>query len=174
MQTNDKSGANRAGKFAAACGLYCEACNLYIGTHEEPVRLERAAARFNVQTDDVSCYGCHSDKRALHCNNCRLYDCAVGRGIAVCAECADYPCSDLKEFQLGRPHRNDLWEDAAYYKEHGYDQWLVALRAKYNCDKCRTLNSPYDIKCRNCGNEPASAFVAKHRTAVEKDKASGK
>ncbi len=162
-------GGEPAKKFAAVCGLYCEACNLYIGTHEDPARIAKAAARFNVEEDEVTCYGCRSDKKALHCNVCKIYSCAGERGIDVCGECSDYPCENLKEFQLGRPHRNDLWEDLAYYKEHGYEKWLQSLRAKYTCSKCGTINSPYDLKCRKCAAEPSCAFVAKHFEALETD-----
>ena len=31
---------------AAVCGLYCEACSLFIGTNEDPARLLRIAKQF--------------------------------------------------------------------------------------------------------------------------------
>jgi len=35
-------------KLAAVCGLYCEACSLYIATTEDPARLTALAKLFRV------------------------------------------------------------------------------------------------------------------------------
>ena len=34
---------------AAVCGLYCEACSLFIASHEDPERLERIAAMYRLK-----------------------------------------------------------------------------------------------------------------------------
>jgi hypothetical protein len=33
--------------------------------------------------------------------------------------------------------------------------------------QCRSLNSAYDLKCRMCGQEPRSDYVAKHKQEIE-------
>ena len=48
---------------AAVCGLYCEACSLFIASHEDPERLERIAAMYGMTPEQIACDGCRSDKR---------------------------------------------------------------------------------------------------------------
>lgn len=154
-------------KFAAVCGLFCEACNLYIATQEDPARLTRLAARFQVSEEDAQCYGCRSDKRGPYCRICKMFSCAAERGIDFCSECEDYPCNDLKQFQAERPHRIELFDDLERIKGMGYESWLHTIRAHYTCPQCGTMNSAYDFKCRKCGREPSCDYVAMHKPAIE-------
>lgn len=154
-------------KFAAVCGLYCEACRLFISTKEDPAALKQMAAMFGVSEEAVRCYGCRSDKRGPYCSTCRMFSCAAGRGIDFCVECGEYPCADLKRFQSERPHRIELWDDLAQIRAVGYEKWLGSVRTKYTCPRCGAVNSAYDVKCRKCGEEPSCEYVAKHRQEVE-------
>ena len=45
---------------SAICGLFCDSCSLYIGTTEEPERLEQLAVRRGVPVDSIRCEGCRS------------------------------------------------------------------------------------------------------------------
>lgn len=152
---------------AAVCGLYCEACSLYIGTMEDPARLKKIAGMYNMSEEEAKCYGCRSSKRGPYCSICKMYDCAQSRGIDFCVECSKYPCVDLKNFQVERPHRAELFDDLAKIKSVGYKQWLKEIRNNYTCAKCSTINSGYDLKCRKCGEEPSCNFTAKHKTAIK-------
>jgi len=105
MQNDKKHPEEYDKKFAAVCGLFCEACNLFIATQEDPARLKRLAARFQVSEEDAKCQGCRSEKRGPYCRICKMFSCAAERGIDFCSECEDYPCNDLKQFQAERPHR---------------------------------------------------------------------
>ena len=79
---------------AAVCGLFCEA------TTEDPVRLERLAARFQYSEEELKCLGCRSEKKSPYCKTkCKMFACAAERGVGFCSECADYPCDELKQFQ---------------------------------------------------------------------------
>lgn len=165
-----KNDMNRSGQpdktMAAVCGLYCGACSLYIGTTEEPERLEALAARFGLSAEAARCYGCRSDKRFPHCDSCRMSACAAERGIDFCSQCGDYPCDHLKAFQAERPHRIELWNDLDRIGAAGCEEWLGEVREQYRCPECRTINSAYDLKCRTCGHEPSCAYVGRHREEI--------
>ncbi len=154
-------------ELAAVCGLYCEACTLYIATKEDPARLKALAARFQLTEEEVRCKGCRSGKKGPYCRICKMARCAGEKGIDFCVECAEYPCADLKKFQSERPHRIELFEDLARIKAVGWERWLAGSRENHACPKCRTVNSAYDLKCRKCGHEPSCRYVTKHKPAIE-------
>jgi hypothetical protein len=166
MQKKDHSGELDM-KFAAVCGLYCEACSLFISTTEDPERLKSLAAQLHFSEEESKCYGCRSDKRVPYCENCKMFACAAERGIDFCSECEDYPCDDLKRFQSAMPHRIELWVNLERIMSVGYKQWIKETRENYSCPRCQTINSAYDLKCRKCGEEPSCNYVAKHQQAIE-------
>jgi hypothetical protein len=167
MEKMEKDSGESDKTLAAVCGLYCEACALFIATKEDPVRLKAMAARFQVSENEIECHGCRSAKRGPYCETCKMFTCAAGRGIDFCGECADYPCTDLKKFQSERPHRIELWDDLEQIKTKGYIHWLKNIRENYTCPQCRSINSAYDLKCRKCGEEPSCLYVSKHKEAIE-------
>lgn len=167
MQTKENKAGKSDKKLAAVCGLFCEACTLFIATKEDPARLKRLSARFRLSEEAVKCYGCRSDKRGPYCAKCKMFSCATERGIDFCVECKEYPCSDLRQFQSERPHRIELWDDLEQIKTVGYADWLDRIRSNYACPQCQTINSAYDLKCRKCGEEPSCSYVAKHKQAIE-------
>lgn len=167
MQKNEDNSENSDKTLAAVCGLFCEACTLYIATTEDPARLNALAERFQLSEEVMKCYGCRSEKRGPYCQTCKMSACAAERGIDFCGECGEYPCNDLKQFQSERPHRNELWDDLERIRTVGYKQWLCEIRANYTCPQCQCINSAYDLKCRKCGQEPSCNYVSKHRQAIE-------
>lgn len=160
----------------AVCGLFCAACSLYIGSLEAPERLESFMRRTGKSREEATCHGCRSDVLAWHCRTCRLKACAEKKGIAFCAECADFPCADFRAFAAGdladplvagkRPHRLELMPDCAAIKQKGWQAWAVEKRTDYACPACGTVSSAYDLRCRTCKREPASAFVERNRQAI--------
>jgi len=167
MQHDEKQMANGDKTLAAVCGLYCEACTLYIASTEDPTRLAFLAERFGMPEEELKCFGCRSHKRGLYCQTCTMFTCAAEKGIDFCVDCDEYPCDHLKQFQSERQHRNELWNDLAQIKEKGWEYWLQNNRAEYACPQCDTINSAYDLKCRKCGHEPSCNYVAKHKEAIE-------
>ena len=155
-------------KLVAVCGLYCGACTLYIASQEDPKRLKAMADRFQLSVEEVSCNGCRSEKRSPYCEQCKMFSCAWDRGFEFCYKCPDYPCADLKLFQLERPHRNELWQDNARIKEIGSHKWLQEIKKNYTCPHCGIINSAYDLKCRKCSEEPSCYYVAKHQKDIKK------
>lgn len=167
MQKEAKCSGELDKALAAVCGLYCEACTLFIATKEDPVRLKGLAARFQLSEEAIKCYGCRSSKRGHYCEKCKMFSWAAERGIDFCVECEDYPCSDLKQFQSERPHRIELWDDLEQIKDMGYKYWLNKVRQNYICPQCQTINSAYDLNCRKCDQEPSCDYVSKHTLVIE-------
>ena len=168
MDMEEKQPGDLGKNLAAVCGLFCEACSLFIATTEDPARLKALAKRFELPEETIRCYGCRSDKRGPYCQTCKMSACAAERGFDFCVECGDYPCDELKQFQAAMPHRIELWNDLERLKAVGYKQWLEEKRIEYGCPQCGTLNSTYDFKCRKCGREPSCSYVAGHREAIDK------
>lgn len=167
MQKDAKSPGKPENKLAAVCGLFCEACTIFISTTEDLERLEEFAARLQLSTESIKCYGCRSTKRWSFCEKCKMFSCAAERGIDFCVECEDYPCSDLKQFQSEKPHRIELLNDLEEIKTMGCDFWLNNIRNNYTCPRCQSLNSAYDLRCRKCGLEPSCEYVRKHKLIIE-------
>ena len=152
---------------AAVCGLFCPSCTMYIGTHEDPARLQWMAERFGRPVEELACHGCRSDKRAFYCEEfCTFRSCAAEKGIDFCGECDEYPCGPLKAFQAEMPHRNELWNDHQRIREVGFERWFREKLDRYACPECQTLNSAYDITCRSCGATPSCAYVDAHQESI--------
>lgn len=168
VQPRDESYAARATRGtpapteAAVCGLYCKACALYVGAHDDPAMLRFLCERLGQTQEETYCDGCRTERRSKYCQTCTLFACAAERGLDFCVECADYPCADLKTFQCERPHRADLFGDLARIAEIGPREWAGEMEQRYACPDCGTVNSAYHIKCRSCGRVPSNAFVAEH------------
>lgn len=90
-------------RIIAACGNDCSACPRYVAppfgkTEEE---LQHTAELWKkigyrdrvVSRDEIACRGCRPE------NWCRygIAECCADKGIATCAECADYPCERSRE-----------------------------------------------------------------------------
>ena len=167
MQKKENQSGELDKKLAAVCGLYCEACILFIATTEDPARLKALAERFQLSEEVMKCYGCRADKRGPYCQTCKMFACSAERGIDFCSECEEYPCNDLKQFQSERPHRIELWDDLERIRDIGYKNWLQEIKENYTCPQCRSINSAYDLKCRKCGHEPSCEYVSKHKQEIE-------
>jgi Protein of unknown function (DUF3795) len=155
-------------RMAAVCGLFCEACSIYLAGQEDPERLAHIAARFGQTPEETYCEGCRAERRAVYCRSCALFACAAERGLDFCSECPDYPCAELETFGRERPHRANIFEDLHRIGEIGAEAWMEEARRRYTCPSCGTINSAYDLACRRCGREPANAYVQQHRTAILK------
>ena len=154
-------------RYAAVCGLYCEACALFIATTQDPERLKNLAKAFNVSEEEVKWYGCRSEKRGPYCKTCKMDTCAAQKGFDFCHECEEYPCKELKRFKSVAPHRIEIFENLAKIKQDGYQRWMIDARKNHECPACNTLNSAYDLKCRTCGMKPSCNYVSKYQTAIK-------
>jgi ribosomal protein L40E len=154
-------------KLAAVCGLFCAACHAFIGTRENPERLNAMAKRLGRPVEDLHCHGCRSETRSFFCREiCTMAKCAAGKGVEFCGDCAEYPCKGLKEFQSLAPHRIELWKSQARIREAGWETWYAEMLKHYSCPHCHALNSAYDLKCRKCGEEPSCEYVGLHKDEI--------
>lgn len=155
-------------QLAAVCGLFCSACSLYIGSTEEPQRLEQMAQRTGHSVQELTCTGCRSKQVSFFCKTCSFVKCAAEKGIEFCSQCPDYPCEDLREFQAQMPHRLDLWRSLDQIRDEGWQAWWRDAAQRHACPDCGSINSAYDLACRHCDHEPGSPFVAEHGGTVKR------
>jgi hypothetical protein len=154
-------------KLAAVCGLFCPACSVFIGTKEDPARLNVIAQRVQRPVEELRCNGCRSERRCYYCeSNCKMAKCAAAKGVDFCGACPEYPCKDLRAFQAEMPHRIGLWKSQERIREAGYEKWYTEMIEHYSCPTCRTLNSAYDIACRKCGATPSCPYVRLHQDEI--------
>ena len=95
-------------RMIAYCGLVCTDCPAYVATQaDDREALERVAAQWRkeynaptITVESVICDGClgESGHKCSHCAECKIRACAVARGVANCAHCADYACETLEGF----------------------------------------------------------------------------
>lgn len=98
------------------CGLQCLTCPIYLATRVEneaerrQMRTKIAAqcrelygVRFEVE-DITDCDGCQAGGRLFQgCATCPVRSCAEKKRVETCAECAEYPCTDLQAFLAKEP-----------------------------------------------------------------------
>ena len=166
MTASKESAAPQPPIQAAVCGLFCSACTFYIGTHEDPARIERLAAGFGVSTEVLLCDGCRSERRLFYCKNCHMFACASERGYTSCGECPECPCPELGTFIEERPHRADIRRPLARIAEIGNEAWMAEATLRHSCPDCGTINSAYELTCRSCGRDPSSPFAEEHRALI--------
>jgi hypothetical protein len=175
MENTDKNIYAPDKRLAAVCGLFCPACSVFIGTKEDPGRLNVIAQRVQRPIEELRCDGCRSEKRCFYCETkCTMAKCAAAKGVDFCGECAEYPCKDLKAFQAEMPHRIELWKSQERIRAVGHEKWYEEMIEQYSCKKCGTLNSTYDLKCRKCGEEPSCTYVGLHKDEIVRHLAKGK
>ena len=91
------------------CGINCDTCPAYQGTVNTRVDLLKKAVseygKGKTTTNDWVCLGCSpADQRILaaYCVDCAIRACAVEKGAANCAVCAEYEtCEKIKRFLEG-------------------------------------------------------------------------
>jgi predicted RNA-binding Zn-ribbon protein involved in translation (DUF1610 family) len=64
------------------------------------------------------------------------------------------------------PHRLELWESQERIRKVGPEKWYSEMLEHFSCPECGTINSAYDLKCRQCGHIPSCEYVAKHREEI--------
>lgn len=91
------------------CGLVCSQCDAYRATQlNDTEKLELVAADWreryccpDIKAESLSCDGCMTEggRKCFHCGNiCTIRPCAIAKGVKVCSECPEYPCSQLNDF----------------------------------------------------------------------------
>jgi hypothetical protein len=103
-------------KAVSPCGLICTECEAYKATQADDADAIAAVAaewsqRYGIafSPDDLWCNGCATanGRRARATYECPIGPCARRRGLATCAECADYCCQNQARVHRLAPHAHD-------------------------------------------------------------------
>lgn len=106
----------------AACGLDCNACDLYKAAFDP-----RSAANLvdwfrsrgwigedegaeAVQRQAPFCMGCWDVTAKQWCGDCNLRGCCEEKAHPHCGECADFPCKDYRAWTVGQVHHQAAME----------------------------------------------------------------
>jgi len=152
--------------FAAACGLYCGACEARIASGKNDLKqLELMAQRISILTGmsvtakDMHCEGCQSDIRTLHCRACDIRNCCFSKGFTHCSQCEEFPCQRLKDFNSDAfPHHHEVLKNIQRAREIGINAWLEEQNQRWRCPKCDSNVSWYTEKCPECGAKSPTGF----------------
>ena len=81
----------------APCGLPCFACYLYLANENEAMR-HLVSQELGLPREQAVCPGCRNTHgRPAHLPmSCRVYPCAVEKGVVTCAHCDEYICEILQ------------------------------------------------------------------------------
>lgn len=93
----------------AYCGINCEECSAYKGTVTTDIDLlEKVAGSFWDGAHSASewvCLGCTPADQgflAKDCAACKIRDCAIAKGVQICAACSDFEsCKLMHDFLKG-------------------------------------------------------------------------
>jgi len=137
------------------CGIYCGACSVLV--HGETGRADGfVACCGKLPKAELACGGCKSDSVYAGCRTCGFRDCAVAKGVAHCAECADYPCGMFEKWRSAKrvlPHVAEAAPSLEAIRRDGLEAWLAAQKARWSCPDCGARFSWYQAGCAECGRD---------------------
>jgi len=100
-------------EMVACCGIDCDACPALIAarTNDAALRAKTAAEwsksyGHDFKPEEIDCTGCTTEAgpHVIYCESmCEIRKCARGRKVSTCADCGDYSCKTLSDFQKKAP-----------------------------------------------------------------------
>lgn len=135
----------------AYCGLYCPQCSFRAanetGSREHFADApERYAQLTQKPLEELACPGCKGDNI---CGDCAMKDCAVEKGLEVCADCDEFPCDKLTAFGGdGAPHHAGALEALHAIRELGREAFFESIRPDLACATCGKRQSWY-FRCEH-------------------------
>ncbi|MDD1768889.1 MAG: DUF3795 domain-containing protein [Methanomassiliicoccales archaeon] len=146
-------GSETGRELAAYCGLYCGSCETFRAWKDKDAALlMKEAEESGRPVEEIRCDGCKSSDVIFWCRQCKIKDCAVGRGFQFCSECGDFPCRFVLEFEASRLHHEGVISELRRIREIGVDEWLAGQDRKWRCPSCSGRITFYDERCRDCGS----------------------
>jgi hypothetical protein len=126
-------------ELTAPCGLDCFNCELYIDNLTEKL-IETIHTKMGIPKEEIACKGCREqDGKHFHLTTegCATLDCVKAKGVALCCDCADFPCAYLAPTadQAARyPHNMKVF-NLCRIKKVGVERWAEEeagnIRKKY-------------------------------------------
>jgi len=122
----------------APCGLDCFNCELH-ENNLTPGLAEIIHTKMGVPKEQIACKGCRQqDGKHYHLSHgCATLDCVKAKGVALCCDCDDFPCTMLAPVadQATRyPHNMKLF-NLCRIKKIGLERWIKEeagqIRKKY-------------------------------------------
>jgi hypothetical protein len=120
------------------CGLDCFNCEMYESNLTGEL-MELIHVKLGVPKEQIPCKGCRlQDGKHFHLpQGCATLDCVKARGVELCSDCKDFPCTLLAPLadQASRyPHNMKLF-NLCRIKKVGIDRWIAEeagqIRKKY-------------------------------------------
>jgi hypothetical protein len=144
------------------CGIYCGSCPVL--RHGETGRADGfIACCAGVPKGELACGGCKSGAVYAGCRVCSFRDCASGRGVERCADCADYPCKAYASWLKVRkllPHVGEAPSNLEAIRRDGVEAWAAAQKKRWACPRCGAPFSWYERACPACGHDLGDASYA--------------
>jgi hypothetical protein len=88
------------------CGHDCSRCVTYLATVSDDDELRKMSQQFykdefgyDIPLSEIRCMGGRSDDVFKLCHGCPWMKCCRERGIMSCADCSEYPCKPLADYQ---------------------------------------------------------------------------
>jgi len=124
----------------APCGITCAACYAHV-RRKKP------------------CPGCRSLEagRPGYCDRCKIKACAVSRGLDLCFQCPNFPCTLVKHIdkRYRTSYQTSLIENGLRARAVGVEQHLREEQAKWTCPECGGTISLHHKTCSECGRSLA-------------------
>ncbi len=159
MDSKAIKGLKPSKELASTCGLFCPSCHIFIATQAKNEELNNMATKEGVKVEEISCMGCNSENNTIKCKSCKIRACAKEKNIEFCYECKEFPCNSFEEFQKQMPNSIEVYYAQQTIREVGFDIWFKRMMGHYSCKNCGTINSAYDMFCRNCNAAPANDYI---------------
>jgi hypothetical protein len=140
-------------RYDAYCGLYCGSCTAFLATKNNTTK--KLAQEWQMDENDVICYGCKSQKVAKYCLTCPLKTCAKNKSIEFCNECAQFPCQNLENFKNSDnyPYHSEVYDYLNIIKNDGVESWLEQMKIRWSCQVCGREHDWFTLVCPECGQE---------------------
>ncbi len=88
------------------CGHDCARCITYLATIQNDDTLRKRAQQLyreefglEVPLYEIHCKGGRSEEVFFLCRDCPWVQCAKEKGLSACADCLQYPCAPLAQYQ---------------------------------------------------------------------------
>ena len=137
MQKHEVQSRESDKRFAAACGLYCEACSWFIATAEDPEKLKRLAAQLHISEEEGKCFGCRSGKGCPIARNARCPPVQLNEVSTFAANVRIIPARTSNNFNLRcriGSRFGTIWNEsrplATYNGSRKFEKTIPATNAK--------------------------------------------
>ena len=140
---HSKGGITVKKEFTCYCGLYCEACAIKVKVfpaarvlYDEMMKTGFENVVSNLPGGDVfwqflkdiaENWVCVSCREGSGMPDCKVRECAKGKGVSMCALCESYPCGVFLDFAAGY---EELKKDNEMLREKGWAAWAAMMDAR--------------------------------------------